>query len=170
MCCVALDFARDKVAGDDSACPPFHNNNIEQLPTGVHGNGSCLNLSGKCAIPTQKALLTGLPFGIKSSANLNPAKRAVVDKTTIVAGEGHTDGGVVIDNQIAHLGSPVNVRLAGSVIAPFHHVVEQSENAIAIVLVVFGSIYTTLSCNRVSTSWGVLVAKDFNIIAQLSKG
>ena len=53
---------------------------------------------------------------------------------------------------------------------PLNGVVEESIDAVAVVLVVLGRVDTALGRNRVSASRGVLVAETVHVVAKLSHG
>ena len=73
----------------------------------------------------------------------------------------------MINNIAADLGQPVYISFPGSEIAAFDCIIEKPPVAVAIVLVIFGSIDPSLGCNAVCTARSILNAVAFDVIAQL---
>src|SRR5690606_12145200 len=62
-----------------------------------------------------------------------------------------------------------HICLTCTVVTTFNGIVEQTENGVTVVLVIFSSVNTTLCRNRVCTAWRILEAESLYIIAQLAK-
>src|SRR2546423_8852055 len=87
----------------------------------------------------------------------------------ILARERDTLFGALIDDEIADLSQPVNVRLARTKIAAFDRIVKQPENAVAIVLIIFGGVDSALRGDGMGASGRILITKTFHPIAKLAQ-
>jgi hypothetical protein len=76
----------------------------------------------------------------------------------------------LVDNIETDFGQAMNIRLSRTKIAPFDRIVEQAENAIAVVLIVLGSVDTTLRCDTVGPARRILEAKALNVISEFTQG
>src|SRR5438045_3936399 len=108
--------------------------------------------------------------GIKRHVNLLPTEETIGKHPAILARERHALLGALIDDEIADFGQPVNVRFARTEIAAFDRVVKQSENAVAIVLVILGGIDPALRRNGMGATRRILITKTFHAIAELAEG
>ena len=113
----------------------------------VKSDGTTGYLAAQCAVSTQQQLLAGLAAGIKGSAHLCTTERAIVEGSTVVTGKGNTLSNTLVDDVVAHLSQTVDVSLAGTVVATLDGVVEKTVDGVAIILVVLGSVDTTLGSN-----------------------
>ena len=68
-----------------------------------------------------------------------------------------------------HLGEPVDVRLAGAVVAALDRVVEQPVHAVAVVLVVLGRVDAALRGDRVRAPRRVVEREDLDVVAELAE-
>ena len=100
---------------------------------------------------------------------MGPAERSVGQQTAVFAREGDSLLDALIDDQIADFRQPINVRLAGAEIAAFDRVVKETEDAIAVVLIIFGGIDSTLGGDAMGAARAVLVAETFHAIAELAQ-
>ena len=76
----------------------------------------------------------------------------------------------LIDDQIGDFGETINVRFARAKISALDRVMEQSVDAIAIVLIILCGIDPALRCNRVRAPWRILKAKAFYPVAEFAQG
>jgi hypothetical protein len=75
----------------------------------------------------------------------------------------------LVDDQVTDLGQPIDVRFAGAEIASLDCVVKKAENAVPIVLIIFGGINPALGRDAVGAAGTVLVTKAFHIVAELAQ-
>src|SRR5208337_5156189 len=85
----------------------------------------------------------------------------------VFAGERHALRNALVDDVDRDLGKAVDVGLAGSEVSPFDGVVEQPEDAVAVVLIVLGRVDPTLGGDRVCSPRAVLKAEAGDLVAQL---
>jgi len=104
-------------------------------------------------VDAEEELLAGLAFGVEGAL-----------------GEGHADGHAVVDDLEADFGESVDIGFAGAVVAAFDGVVEQSEDGIAVVLVVFCGVDAALGGDAVRPSRAIVEGKTFDLVAQLAEG
>ena len=69
----------------------------------------------------------------------------------------------------ADFGEPINVRFARPEIAAFDRVVEQAINTVAVVLIIFCGVDSTLRGDRMRAARRILIAKTFHPIAKLAQ-
>ena len=119
----------------------------------------------KRLISSKQQLLTGLPAGIKGSGNLNPSKRTVCERTAILARKGDSLRHTLVDYIQTDLGQAINIRFSRPKITSFDGVIEQPENTIAVVLIILGSVDTTLRGDTVGPARRILEAKALNVIS-----
>ena len=103
-------------------------------------------------ISTQQQLLTSLTLGIEGTANLNATEGAVGEHATILTGKRNTLGYTLIDDVCTDLCQTIYVGLTGTVVSTFDGIVEETVDAVAIVLIVLCGINTTLGSNGVSAA------------------
>jgi hypothetical protein len=75
----------------------------------------------------------------------------------------------LVDDVIADLSETIHVRLTRTKVASFDGVVEQSVNAVAVVLIIFCRVDSSLGCNRMRASRRILEAKAFHSITKLTQ-
>jgi hypothetical protein len=75
----------------------------------------------------------------------------------------------LIDDEVTDFGQPVDVCFTGAKVSAFDCVVEEAEDAVAIVLIIFGGVDSALRGDAVSAARAVLVTKAFNVVAKLSQ-
>ncbi len=127
------------------------------------------DLSAEGLIGAEEKLLPRLPAGIERPRDLRPAKRSVRQQPAIFPRERHALLDAVIDDQITDFGEAIDVRLPGAEIAALDRVVEETENAVAVVLVIFCGIDPALGRDAVSAARAVLVTKALHAVAQLAQ-
>ena len=110
-----------------------------------------------------------MPTGIEGTADLCTTKGAVVEQSAVVAGKGHTLRHTLVDDGAAHFGQTIDVGLTGAVVAALDGVAEEALDAVAVVLIVLGSIDATLGCNGVGTARRILYAENIHVEAQCSQ-
>ena len=167
---VALQFARDQVAHDHTACAAVHQHDVKHLAAVEALHCALLDLTVERRISAQQQLLTGLTLGIECTAHLSAAERAVGQQAAVFACERHTLCHALVDDIARHLGKAVYVGLARAEVTALYSVVEQAVHRVAVVLIVLGCVDTALGCDRVSAARTVLDAEVQHIEAQLAQG
>src|SRR6266446_6910121 len=164
-----IDFAGAQVAGDDSLGMTIDQNEVEHLGLREHFHRAEGDFPAEGLIGPEQQLLAGLAAGVKRPRNLRPAEGTIGEQPAILARERYTLFGALVDDEIADFGQPVNVRFARTEIAPFDRVVKQSENAVAVVLVILGSIDPALRRNGMGATRRILITKTFHTITKFTQ-
>ena len=167
---VAAGLAGDQVAGDDAARPAVDDDQLEHLVPVVHRHRAGLDLPLERLVGAQQQLLAGLAAGVERPRHLRATERAGVEQAAVLAGERHTLGHALVDDLTADLGEPVDVRLPRPEVAALDRVVEQPEDAVAVVAVVLRGVDAALGGDRVRAARAVLVAERADLVAQLGQG
>ena len=63
----------------------------------------------------------------------------------------------------------MHIALTSTVVAPFDGIIKKAEDAVSIILIIFGSIDTPLCCNGVSATGRILKAECLYLIAQFGQ-
>src|SRR5438874_1976988 len=164
-----IDFAGAKVASNDPFGVTIDQNEVEHLGLREHFYRAERDLPAQGLVGTEQKLLAGLAAGVKRPRNLRAAEGAIGEESAILARERHALLGALIDDEIADFGQPVNVRFARTEIATFDRVVKQSENAVAIVLVILGGIDPALRRNGMGATRRILITKTFHAITKFTQ-
>ena len=90
---------------------------------------------------------SGLAARVKCARHLRASKRAICQQPPVLAGEGHTLRDALVDDVVGDFSEAINVRFARPKIAAFYRVMEQSVNAVAIILIIFCRVDPSLSGN-----------------------
>ena len=159
----------DEVAGDDAAGDAVDQHEVEHLAAGNLLDLAGRNLPHHGAVRAEQQLLPRLAAGVKRPRDLRPAERAVGQRSAVLAGEGHAQGGAVVDDQVADLGQPIDVGLAAAEVAPLHRVVKQPPDAVAVVRVVLGGVDSPLGRDAVGPARRILQAEGEDVVAQLGE-
>ena len=167
---VRFDFPRDQTPRDNSLGVPVDQNEIEHLRLRKHLDVAGRDLAAKRLISAQKKLLPGLPARIKRSRDLRSAKRSVGQQSAVFPRKRHALFDAVIDDQIADFRETINIRLPRAKIAAFDRVVEQTENAVAVVLIILCGIDSALGGDAMRAAWAVLIAEAFHVVSELAQG
>ena len=164
-----LDFAIGEVSGHDALGMTIHGNQVEHLLAGVHLDLTGCNLPAQGTVCPDQELLSGLPTGIKSPADLRSAKGSVCQKAPVFTSKGNSLGHALVYDVDAHLSEAMYVGLSGTEVTPLDRVIEKTVDAVTVVLVVFGRVYASLGRYGMSSAGGVLVTKAVNVIAQFAQ-
>ncbi len=108
--------------------------------------------------------------GVERARHLYSTERSVVEQTTVFPGKRHALGGALVDDLVADFGEPIDVGFARAIIAAFDRVVEQPEDAVAVVVVVLGGVDPSLGGDAVGPPRAVVVGEDLHVVAQLPEG
>jgi hypothetical protein len=114
---VALDLARDEVADDDALRLAVDDDEIEHLAVGVHLDQPLADRARERGVRAEQQLLARLAARVKRAAHLRAAEGAVGEQAAVFAGEGHALRDALVDDVDRDLGKPVDVGLAGAVVA-----------------------------------------------------
>ena len=164
---MAGDFTRIQIADDDSLRVAIDQHEIEHFRARKHFHRAQGDLVAEAGVGSEKKLLAGLSAGVEGARNLSTAEGAVVEQAAILAGEGHALSDALVDDRAAHFGKAMHIGLAGAEIAAFDRVVEEAVNAVAVILVIFCGVDTTLRGDRVGAAGTVLIAEAFHFVALL---
>ena len=166
---VGLQLPGDQVAHDDAAGAAVDDDQLDHLVAGVgpHRAGGHLALEG--LVGADQQLLAGLAAGVEGPGDLDAAEGAVVQQAAVLAGERDALGDALVDDVQADLGQPVDVGLAGAVVAALDGVVEEPVDRVAVALVVLGGVDAALGGDRVGATGGVLVAERLHHVAGLAE-
>ncbi len=162
---VRLDLAGHQVAGDDAPRAPVDDDEFEHLVPRVCRDRPGRDLPLQCLVGTDEQLLAGLATGVEGARHLDATEGAVVQQAAVFAGERNPLGDALVDDVGADLGQPVDVGLAGAVVAALDRVVEQPVGGVAVLLVVLRGVDAALGGDRVGTARGVLVAEGLHLVA-----
>ena len=166
---VRADLTREQVAGDDADGTTVLDDDIEHLDACVHRHGAELHLPGEGLIRAEQQLLTRLTPRIERAGDLGASERPVVEETAVLPGERHALRGSLVDDLVRDLSEPVDVRLAGAVVAALDRVVEEAVDAVAVVAVVLGGVDAALGGDGVSPACGVVKGEDVDVVAELAQ-
>jgi hypothetical protein len=147
-----LDLAVDHVAGHDAAGATVDDDDLHHLVAGVHLDGAGRDLALQLLVGADEQLLTGLATGVERALHLNATERAGVEQSAVLAGEGNALSDALVDDVGRDLGQPVDVGLAGAVVAALDRVVEQTVRGVVVVAVVLRRVDTTLGRDGVRTT------------------
>ena len=143
---------------------------IEHFLPDMHFHLARCDLSAQCRIRTEKQLLARLPTGIKGATYLCTPKGTVRQQTPIFTGKGDSLGHALVNNIYTVLSKTMNIGLTGTEISALDCVIEKTVHTVPIVLVILGTVDSTLSGDGVSTAGGILVTKTIHIVSKLTQG
>jgi len=167
---VSLDVSRSQAASDDSLGLPVHNHQIEHLCLREHLHCAGSDLTAQRLITTEQKLLAGLAARVKGPGHLRATEGTIPQIAAVFARKRHALRHALIDDVVGDFSKPVNVSFAGTKIAALNRVVEQSVNAVAIVLIIFRRVDPTLRCNRMRAPRRILETKAFHMVTELTQG
>src|SRR5262249_40367256 len=101
--------------------------------------------------------------------HLHAAKRSIVEKSAILPGKRHALGDALVDDIETDLREPIDVGFTGAKVAAFDCVLEQTEDAVAVVAVVLSSVDPPLGGDGVRARWGVVIGKAMAVVAWLAE-
>ena len=127
------------------------------------------DLALECLVGADQQLLPGLAAGVERARHLDAAEGAVVEQAAVLPRERHALGDALVDDVHADLGEPVDVGLAGAVVAALDGVVEEPVDGVAVALVVLGRVDAALGRDRVGAARGVLVAERLHDVPRLAE-
>ena len=140
----------------------------------VYGTGriyrAVADLSHQSLVGPEKQLLPRLAPGIEGPRHLRATERAVREQPAILARERHPLRSRLVDDVRAQLGEPVDVGLTRTEVSTLHGIVEQPVNAVAVPLVVLGSVDPTLRGYAVGSAGTVVIGEAGDLVAEFGKG
>ena len=122
---------------------------VEHLGTRVQLHAVAVHGPHERLVGAEQQLLAGLAARVERARHLRATERAVVEQAAVLTRERHALRDALVDDVDRHLREPVHVRFAGAVVAALDRVVEQSVDAVAVVLVVLGRVDAALRRDRV---------------------
>src|SRR5690625_1047565 len=167
--CVRFDRPGNEISHDDSLRVAVDNDQVEHLGPWKHFYRTGSHLAGKRRITTEKKLLSRLSSRVKCAGNLCTAERSVGERATIFARKRNSLRDRLIDDISAVISHPVDIRLAGPVVATFQSIVKEPLNAVAVVLIIFRRFDPPLCSDTVRTARTILYAKTFYVVAEFAK-
>src|SRR4029079_2925518 len=117
----------------------------------------------------EQELLAGLAARIKRAGDLGAAEGAVRELAAVFAGERDALSDTLICYSHAPLGEPVDVPLAGPVIAALDRVLEEALHAVAVVLVVLRGVDAARRGDAVGAARAVVEEDAFDAIPLLAE-
>ena len=164
-----LELAGGHVAGDDAARLALIDDQLDHLVTRVLGDGTRGDLTLECLVGADQELLAGLATRVERTGHLDTTEGAVIEETTVLAGEGDALRDALIDDVGADLGEAIDVVLAGAVVAALDRVVEETVDGVVVVAVVLRGVDTTLRGDGVRAAGGVLVEEAVDVVAHFAE-
>ena len=169
VCAEPFELAGDQVAGDDTLSLAVDDDEVEHLVTRIALYGTCGNLLVEGCIGTQKELLSGLTAGIEGTADLHATEGTVGKVSAVFTGERNTLGHALVDDGCTYLCQTIDIGLAGTIVTTFDGIVEEPVHRVIVVLVVLGSIDTTLGRDGVGPAGRIADAENLHIIAEFAE-
>jgi hypothetical protein len=167
---VAADLPRDQVAQRDPLGLAVDHHEVEHLGAGVHLHRARADLAREGGVGPEEELLAGLPAGVEGPGDLRAAERAGLQVAAVVARERDALRHALVDDVVAHLGQPPDVGLARPEVAALDGVVEEAEDAVAVVRVVLRRVDPALGRDAMGAPGAVLVAERLDVVPQLAEG
>ena len=164
---VRLQAAVEQVAGDDAARGAVHDDHVQHLAPREHPHLAGGDLPAERSVGAEQELLAGLAARVEGARHLRAAERAVGQEPAVLARERHPLRHALVDDQVGDLRQPVDVGFARPVVAALDGVVEQPEDAVAVVGVVLGGVDAALRGDAVRAPGAVLQAQAGHLVAHL---
>ena len=140
----AFKFACLQVSCDNSPCLAINQDNVHHFLSFVHLDSAVLDLFAQSRVSTEQKLLSGLSFGIKSSAYLRSSERTVVQQACIISCKRNTLCHTLVNDAVAYLSQTIHICFSCTVIATLYGIIKQASDAVSIVRIVFCCVYTAL--------------------------
>ena len=163
---MAFQLAGHEVAGYDAPRLSVYDHQVQHLMAGILLHISQSDLALQCLVGSQQQLLTGLSAGIESAAHLGTPERAVIQQSAIFSCKRHTLCHALVNDVDAHFRQAVHIGFAGTEVAAFHGIVEETIDRISVVLIVLGCVDASLGSDGVCPAGRILKAEGFDLVAQ----
>src|SRR5688572_14049601 len=142
---------------------------VQHLGARVHLHLAEADLPLEGLVRAEEELLARLAAGVERPRDLRAAERAVDELAPVLARERNALRDALVDDRDADLGQAVDVRLAGTVIAALHRVVEEAPDAVAVVRVILRRVDAALGRDAVRAPRAVLEAEALHVVAELGE-
>ncbi len=146
---VGSDGAGHQVTGDNTTSLAVDDDQVKHLGARMHGDAAVMDLPLQRLVGAQQQLLAGLAARVERTRHLGPAEGPVCERAAVLTGKGNTLGDALVDDMNAVLRQPVDVGLACAKVAALDRVIKEPVNAIAVVLVILGSVDPALRSDGV---------------------
>src|ERR1017187_5551004 len=166
---VRLDGARDHVAGHDAARAAVDEDDLEHLVARIHLHVAEADLAFERLMGAEEKLLPRLAARVERARHLRPAERAVPERPSVLPAERNSLSHALVDDVRGDLREPVDVRFAGAEVATLDRVVEETLDAVAVVLVVLRSVDAALLRDRVRAPRAILIAEARDVVTELGE-
>ncbi len=97
-----------------------------------------------------------------------PAHEAVREQAAVFARKWNALRDTLIDDVDRHLREAIHVGFTRAEIAAFDRVVEETIDAIVIVLIIFGRVNSPLRSDTMRSAWGILETEAFDFITKFA--
>ena len=165
----ALQFTRYKVAGDDTLCLAVHDDQVKHFMARITLNSTCCNLLVQGSIRSQQQLLASLSASVECTAYLHAAEGTVGKVSAIFPRKRNTLGDTLVNDRSTHFCETVHVCFAAAVVTSLDGIIEKAVDGVIVVLVILGSVDTSLCGNRVCTARRIADTEHFHIVAQFTE-
>ena len=166
---VGFKLAGGHIARNDTASAAVRNDEFDHFVAGVLGNGTGSNLTLERLVGTNQQLLTCLATCVEGTRHLDATEGTVVEQAAVFTCEGHALCDALVDDVRANLSQTVDVGLTCAVVAALNGVVEEAVDGVVVVAVVLRGVDTTLRCNGVRATSGILVEEHVDVVAHLAQ-
>jgi hypothetical protein len=162
-------LAGQQVAHDDAHRAAAVDDDVEHLGARVELHLARRDLARHRLVGAEQQLLAGLPACVERARDLRAAERAVVEQPAVLARDRHALRGRLVDDLVRDLREPVHVRLARAEVAALDRVVEEAEDAVAVVAVVLGGVDPALRRDAVCAPRRVVEGERLHLVAELGQ-
>jgi len=135
----------------------------------VHRDAAEADLALERLVGPEEELLPRLPARVEGPRHLRAAERAVGEKAAVLARKRNSLRHALIDDVYAQLREPVDVAFARAEIAALDCVVEEPVDAVAVILIILGGVYSALRRDAVCPPRRILEAEALHAVAQLAQ-
>ncbi len=166
---VGADLAGHEVADRDPLGLAVHDHEVEHLGAREQLHRPRLDLPGERGVRAEEELLPRLAARVEGAGDLGAAEGAGVEIAGVVAGERDALRHALVDDVVAHLREPPDVRLTRAEVAALDGVVEEPVDAVAVVRVVLRGVDAALGGDAVRAAGAVLVAERLHVVPELAQ-
>jgi len=139
------------------------------LVAGEHPDLPEADLPFQSLVGADEELLARLSACVERARDLGAAEGPVREQPAVLAREGDSLRGALVDDVDRQLREPVDVRLARAEVAALDRVVEEAEDRVAVVLVVLRGVDPALRRDRMGAPGRVLIAERLDVVPQLGE-
>ena len=144
------------MSGHHAAGDAIDGDQLQNVAACEQAHASKFHLAHQGLIGPIQQLLPRLSAGIKGAAHQCTPKTSGGQASAVFPSEGNPLGDALINDAAADFGQPLTTGFAGSEVAPFQRVAEQSTDAVAIDRHGTGGINAPLRCHRMGAPWAVM--------------